>query len=77
MTSIYAPFAKALRARAVFPPPSSSREQQAAWKQGYDDGQRGVKHALTKQAPISITLTTPAMTMADAMDHQRRIGAST
>ena len=45
MTSIYAPFAKALRAHATFPPPSSSREQQEAWSKGYRDGQSGVKHS--------------------------------
>lgn len=45
MTSIFRPFAEALRAHAVFPPPSSSHEQQAAWKQGYDDAQHGVKQS--------------------------------
>jgi hypothetical protein len=45
MTSIYAPFAKALRVRAEFPPAHSGYDVDEAWSKGYQDAQEGKKNS--------------------------------
>jgi hypothetical protein len=45
MTSVYAPFAESLRAKALFPPAGSGYDIDEAWSKGYQDAQQGVKNS--------------------------------